>query len=301
MLPRVIGAHVELVTELADELDSVRADKGQIEQVIMNLVINARDAMPGGGTLTIATAEVELDEADAAELAMPAGRYVRLELSDTGCGIDAETQRHLFEPFFTTKEVGKGTGLGLATVYGIVTQSDGYVTVNSKVGQGSTFSIHLAAARAPADRPEQTVPREPSSGTETILVVEDELLVRDLARIALEGSGYRILDAESGLEALAVAEGHDGPIALLLTDVVMPLMGGFDLAARLAQSRPSTAVLYMSGYPAGCLGDGPGIPAGSNFIEKPFELAQLPAKVREVLDGVRAPLGERGDLAAHAA
>ncbi len=291
LLRRLIGEDVDLVTALAPDLAAVRADRGQVEQVIVNLALNARDAMPRGGKLTIATANAELgpEYADAHVGATP-GSYVLLAVSDTGAGMDADTVAHLFEPFFTTKEVGKGTGLGLATVYGIVKQSEGYIAVYSEPGEGTSFKIYLprvtsGAMAAPA--PPSPGPPAPSSlrGTETVLVVEDEEAVRSLSRRALEAGGYTVLAAAGGPDAVRLTERYGGPIHLLLTDVVMPGMSGRELAQQLAQRRPGLRVLYMSGYPGDAIVHRGALDPGTAFLQKPFMPEDLTRKVREVLDG----------------
>src|SRR6266571_2591092 len=291
MLRRLIGEDVDLVTRLAPHLDAVRADRGQIEQVLVNLVLNARDAMPQGGKLTIETANVELDPGyvETHEGAR-AGAYALLAVSDTGSGMDAETTAHLFEPFFTTKEVGKGTGLGLATVYGIVKQSEGYITAYSEPGHGTTFKIYLPRAAAPgAASPTPPAPPAPqgkatAGGSETILVVEDEEAVRSLSRRALEASGYTVLAAADGPDAVRRLERYGGPIHLVLTDVIMPGMNGRELAQRLVQRRPGLRVLYMSGYPGDAIVHRGALEPGTAFLQKPFMPEDLARKVREVLD-----------------
>src|SRR6266571_4899733 len=291
MLRRLIGEDVDLVTRPAPDLDAVRADRGQIEQVLVNLVLNARDAMPQGGKLTIETANVELDPGyvETHEGAR-AGAYALLAVSDTGSGMDAETTAHLFEPFFTTKEVGKGTGLGLATVYGIVKQSEGYITAYSEPGHGTTFKIYLPRAAAPgAASPTPPAPPAPqgkatAGGSETILVVEDEEAVRSLSRRALEASGYTVLAAADGPDAVRLLERYRGPIHLVLTDVIMPGMNGRELAQRLVQRRPGLRVLYMSGYPGDAIVHRGALEPGTAFLQKPFMPEDLARKVREVLD-----------------
>ena len=293
MLRRLIGEDVDLVTRPAPQLDAVRADRGQIEQVLVNLVLNARDAMPQGGKLTIETANVELDAgyAETHEGAR-AGPYALLAVSDTGSGLDAETAAHLFEPFFTTKEVGKGTGLGLATVYGIVKQSEGYITAYSEPGHGTTFKIYLPRAAAPGASPPSPTPSPPPAapgrttarGSETILVVEDEEAVRSLSRRALEASGYTVLAAADGPDAVRLLERYGGPIHLVLTDVIMPGMNGRELAHRLVQRRPGLRVLYMSGYPGDAIVHRGALEPGTAFLQKPFMPEDLARKVREVLD-----------------
>ena len=289
MLRRLIGEDVKLENALAPELGAVRVDAGQIEQVLVNLAVNARDAMPKGGNLTIRTADVLVDgKGDPPAPAIPAGRYVLLGVSDSGIGMGDEIREHLFEPFFTTKPRGKGTGLGLATVYGIVRQSGGYIAVDSAPGRGATFRIYLPRVDAPLDptgRPGRV--RAPAVGSETILLTEDEPLVRTLARKVLELARYRVLVAASGAEALALAERHEGPIHLLLTDVVMPEMNGRELAHRLASLRPDARVLYMSGYADEAIAQHGVLDPGTAFLQKPFTPDGLARKVREVLDQPR--------------
>ena len=285
MLRRLIGEHIALVTVLAPDLGRVRADPNQIEQVLVNLAVNARDAMADGGDLTIETANVDLDEAFAqAHLGSVPGPYALLAVSDTGVGMDATVRAHLFEPFFTTKEVGKGTGLGLATVYGIVKQSDGYISVYSEPGRGSSFKIYLPRIATPAASAPAPAKSGPGRGTETILVVEDDPAVLTLSRRALEAQGYLVLAAADAADALRLVERHGGTIQLLLTDVVMPGMSGRDLADQLAARRPGIRVLYMSGYPGDAVVQHGDLPAGSAFLQKPFSPDVLARKVRDVLD-----------------
>ncbi len=285
MLRRLVGEDVELRLTLASDAGNVRADSGQLQQVIMNLVVNARDAMPTGGKLLIETAHAELTE-QYAELrpAVIPGRYVMLAVSDTGVGMDAQTKARIFEPFFTTKEKGKGTGLGLSTVYGIVKQSGGYVWVYSEPGHGTTFKLYLPRVDAPAEP--QAPPREAATvtGTETILLAEDDEILRPLTKGLLAKLGYTVLEAESADQALAVAGARQGPIHLLLADVVMPGASGRELARRLAQSRPETRVLYVSGYTDDAIVHHGMLEPGLNFLQKPFTPAALARKVREVLD-----------------
>lgn len=287
MLRRLIGADIDLLTVMEPELGQVKADAGQIEQVLMNLAVNARDAMPSGGKLTIQTANVYLDDSYIRHhVTIQPGPYVVLAVSDTGCGMDAETQAHIFDPFFTTKEAGKGTGLGLSTVYGIVKQSGGNIWVYSEVGKGTTFKIYLPrVCEAIEQREEEEVARTGmQGGTETILLVEDEGIVRQLVRDVLESNGYRVLVATSGDEALQISERYQGLISLLMTDVVMPQMGGREVAERLALSRPEIKVLYMSGYTNGSIFHHGVLDEGIAFLEKPFTLESVTHKVREVLD-----------------
>ncbi len=288
MLRRVMGEDVEVVLSLADGLRCVKADRGQLEQVLLNLAVNARDAMPEGGRLTIETAEVDLDETYAERHHdVTPGRYLQIAVSDDGTGMDRATLDHLFEPFFTTKPAGKGTGLGLSTVYGIVRQSGGHVWVYSEVGRGTTFKVYLPAsneARSPGPRAAPPA----RGGEETILLVEDEPMVRNLAARLLRRQGYHVLEAANGGEALLLAEGHGGPIHLLLTDVVMPSMSGKQLAARLSALRPGLGVLFMSGYAENAIVHGGALEPGVEFIEKPLSAPALNRKVREVLDRASA-------------
>jgi PAS domain S-box-containing protein len=285
LLQRLVPADVELRVVLTRDLGNVRADPGQLQQVIMNLVVNARDAMPTGGKLLIETANGELTE-QYADQHQPviAGPYVMLAVSDTGVGMDLETKARIFEPFFTTKEKGKGTGLGLSTVYGIVKQSGGYVWVYSEPGRGTTFKLYLPRVDAPAEP--QAPPRETGTltGTETVLLAEDDDMLRPLSKALLEKLGYTVLDAANGEDALAVAREHRGPIQLLLADVVMPAPSGRQLAQRLAESRPETRVLYVSGYTDDAIVHHGMLEPGLAFLQKPFTPAALARKVRETLD-----------------
>ena len=287
MLQRILGEDIDLVQTLAPDLGLTLADPGQIEQVLMNLVVNARDAMPEGGKLTIETSNVEIDEEYAARhVAVTPGSYVQLAVSDKGCGMDEQTRERIFEPFFTTKERGKGTGLGLSTVYGIVKQSGGNIWVYSEPGQGTTFKIYLprAPSATAATAIEPTTIRAPSTGTETILVVEDEEALRKVALRALEAAGFKVLTAADGNEALMKSAQHAGDIQLLLTDVVMPGMSGRVLAQELAKTRPTIKVVYMSGYTDNAIVHHGVLDPGTHFLAKPFTSADLTQKVREVLD-----------------
>jgi len=291
MLRRLIGEDIELTTALDPALGRMKADQGQIMQVIMNLAVNSRDAMPEGGKLTIETSNVELDETFVhhSPYVQP-GQYVLLAVSDTGMGMDAETQAHIFEPFFTTKELGKGTGLGLATVYGVVKQSGGYIWVCSEPGQGATFKVYLPRVDEPVQETRrETRPAKSSQGSETILLVEDEQSLRTLTRDVLVESGYSVLDAESGAQAVEIAQSHPGPIHLLLTDVVMPGMNGPAVVEKLAVTRPDMRVLYMSGYTDRAIDQHGMLGSGSFLVQKPYTRDNLNRKVREVLDleGVR--------------
>jgi PAS domain S-box-containing protein len=298
MLNRLIGEDIDLEMIPSDDLGLVKADPGQIEQVIMNLAVNARDAMPKGGKLTIETTNVTLDESYARHHApVEPGEYVMLAMSDTGAGMDAETQTHIFEPFYTTKQ--KGTGLGLSTVYGIVKQSGGYIWVYSEAGKGTTFKIYLPrVSEAGEPTAPAVVAQAPANarGHETILLVEDEATVRQLALECLKLQGYNVLEAPEGGAALLLAQTHGGPIHLLLTDVIMPGMTGRELANQLTRSRPGMKVLYMSGYTENAIGHNGTLDAGVMLLQKPFSLPTLRAKVREVLDmslPLEAPMATR--------
>ncbi len=293
MLTRMIGEDIDLVMVPGPALGAIRADPGQIDQVIMNLAVNARDAMPQGGKLTIETANLTLDENFVRTRApLTAGNYVMLAISDTGIGMDTDTQSHIFEPFFTTKGA-KGTGLGLSTVYGIVKQSGGFIFVDSQPRRGTIFRAYFPRVDGREDAvAAQDSPGLPRAerGHETILLVEDEINLRHLARQYLETHGYKILEAEDGAAALQIVDGHKGTIDLLLTDVIMPGMNGRELAARIIKLLPAVRVLYMSGYTENAIGHDGMLDAGINLLQKPFSLPALKDRVREVLDSEPIPL-----------
>lgn len=287
MLRRLIGEHIEFQTNLSPSIDLVKADPGQLEQVLMNLVVNARDAMDAGGTLTIETTTVVIDAAyttgDAPNSC--AGRYVMLAVSDTGTGISPHDLEHIFEPFFTTKESGKGTGLGLSTVHGIVEQSGGHMSVHSEVARGTTFKIYLPCAEVNADAIAAASVRVASrAGSETILLVEDDRAVRTVATAALQRGGYRVIEADNGVSALRIVEAGDAAFDLVLSDMVMPGMGGRELAGHLQRLLPDVPVVLMSGYTRDAMLHSAQLPAGSPFLEKPFTPDGLTQKIRETLD-----------------
>ena len=285
LLRRLIDDHIEMVTCVRDDLGKVKADPAQIEQVIMNLVVNARDAMPGGGRLLLETSNVDLDSGYAVDhVSVKPGRYVMLAVSDTGVGMDESTVAHIFEPFYTTKESGRGTGLGLSTVYGIVKQSGGYIWVYSESGRGSTFKVYLPRVEESIEPPEpKQVPFFEQRGSEVVLLVEDEEAVRDLVRTILTGQGYEVLVALDPQQAEVIASKFPGEIHLLLTDVVMPGVGGRELAALITVMRPGIRVLYMSGYTENVITTGGLLEQGLAFLQKPFSPAALVQKIREVL------------------
>ena len=288
MLRRLIGADVDLVLSLEAEDGTIRADSGQIEQVIVNLVINARDAMPGGGKLLIETACLYIDEESAhGRLAVTPGHYVMLAVSDTGIGMTGEVRSRIFEPFFTTKARGKGTGLGLSTVYGIVQQSRASISVQSEPGQGTTFRLLFPAVHHGGREAAGPGADIPSFGHETILLTEDEAGVRGYVRHILERHGYHVAEASNGLEAMDVVRRYPGPIHLLLTDVVMPEVGGVELAAQFSAVYPGVPVLYMSGYNdrLWMQDENP-----VDYIQKPFASTALLAQIRELLDARREAL-----------
>ncbi|MBI4865698.1 MAG: response regulator [Candidatus Wallbacteria bacterium] len=283
MLRRLIGEHIALRTDLAESVWMVRADPGQMDQVLLNLAVNARDAMPGGGSLTITTANVAVSASS--RICVAPGEYVRLSVSDSGTGMDEATQARIFEPFFTTKPQGKGTGLGLATVHGIVQQSGGGISVSSRPGEGTRFDVYIprsaAAEAAVAHRP---AAERTARGQGTVLVVDDEEGVREMFRRTLAREGYQVLLAENGRSALELTKGHEGPIDLVITDVVMPEMGGAALATALQESRPLTRVLFVSGYTDDELGPQGGLDAGIHLMNKPVTPSELASRVRQLLE-----------------
>ncbi len=288
LLRRLIGEHIEIAMALAPALSLACVDRGQLEQVVMNLVVNARDAMPDGGRVTISTLNVDLDDSSLANEAATPGSYVMLAVTDTGTGMAEETHRRLFEPFFTTKEMGKGTGLGLSTTYGIVKQSKGYIGADTKLGSGTTFKVYLPiadeGAAAPVARPAVAAPAAGASAT--VLLVEDEAGVRRLLKRNLETAGYRVFDAVDGNEAERLFAAHKGTIDLLVTDIIMPRCGGPELYHRLQLQAPALRVLYMSGYTNQSSAQQAEIDAGLPFVQKPFTAAEFEQRVRESLDKI---------------
>jgi PAS domain S-box-containing protein len=294
MLRRLIGEDVDLRLSLRPDVGRVSMDPGQLEQVIMNLVVNARDAMPRGGSLVIETGCVHLDDGGGSVRALPVrpGHYALLAVSDTGTGMDSHTQARLFEPFFTTKHSGKGTGLGLSTVLGIVKQSGGSLEVDSEPGRGTAVKVYLPRIEQPVTVESPAVNAHARRGAETILLVEDEEMVRSLVSDALRRDGYRVLDAGGPVEAQRIAAGHEGPIDLLITDVVMPKLSGRELAEDLARQRREMKVLYMSGYTDAAVLNAGLAQKEVAFLQKPFTPAELSHKVREVLEGRTKRAGE---------
>jgi PAS domain S-box-containing protein len=285
MLRRLVGEDVTVAVRPALPLGSIRADAGQIEQVIMNLVVNSRDAMPDGGAITIETCNVDLDEMYGPTLEpVKPGRYVKLSVSDTGCGMDEEIRAHIFEPFYTTKEPGRGTGLGLATVYGIVKQSGGYIWVHSEPGQGSTFKLYFPfIGEAPIPLVRTNEYTEIRGGSETVLLVEDDDAVRELVITILQNAGYTVLSASNGESALELAAKHPGDVDLLLSDIVMPTISGVRLIPMLTAFRPNLRVILMSGHATKTLGRQASLPADAVFLEKPFTKSSLLMAVQGVL------------------
>jgi CheY-like chemotaxis protein len=287
MLPRLLGEDVQAVLSLDSALGHVSADRGQLEQVLMNLAVNARDAMPQGGKLTVRTANVVIDNSTTwiHGVKMPPGSYVVLAVGDTGVGMSPEIQAQIFDPFFTTKEQGKGTGLGLATVYGIVRQSGGYICVDSELGRGTTFEVYLPRVEA-KKAAASAIPfiEEVPAGTGTILLVEDETALREVASEYLRAQGYRVVEAGTGERALELCQSHSGAIDLLITDIVMPGGSGPSVAKALAQARPGMPTIFMSGYTDRAIGPevlGP----NATFFQKPFSLDALARKVHTLLNG----------------
>jgi two-component system cell cycle sensor histidine kinase/response regulator CckA len=284
MLRRLLGEQITIATVLADDIDPVMADVTHLEQILVNLSVNARDAMPEGGRLTLATRNIILDAGyAAAHPGAKAGSYVTLAVTDTGAGMSSETQRRIFEPFFTTKERGRGTGLGLAAVYGIVKQLDGYIEVESQPARGSTFTIYLPRTEQAARGPIRPVPVMSPAGTETILLVEDERGVRAFMKITLQRFGYQVIEADTAEAALMLLDGSDTPVHLLLTDIVLPRMDGRELAVRVTRDRPHVHVLFMSGYASGQSTIEGFLEPGSQFLEKPFTAHALLTKTRQLL------------------
>ncbi len=297
MLRRLIGEDIDFVTALAADLGRVKADPGQIEQVIMNLALNARDAMPAGGKLTVETCNVELDaEYAARHVAVTPGSHVMIAVTDNGCGMDEETKKKIFDPFFTTKEPGKGTGLGLSTVYGIVKQSGGNIWVYSEPGRGTTFKIYLPRTEAEAVAKDQRVEAAQALGAgEHVLAVEDDPILRELMARMLKRLGYRATLAANGSEALLLVEEKKLRPDLILTDVVMPGMSGKELAERLHQTLPDTKVLYMSGYTDNAIVHHGVLDPGTPFLQKPFRIGDLGSMIESLLsEGRSEPKGRRG-------
>lgn len=286
LLRRTLREDIGIQIHFGESIPQVEGDLGQIEQVIMNLVVNAQDAMPEGGILTIETAQVDLDENYAKQKnGVTAGSYVMLAISDNGIGMDEDTFNQLFEPFFTTKEQGKGTGLGMSTAYGIIKQHGGNIWAYSEPGQGTTIKIYLPVTTKPGEVIPRADHRKPvSKGMETVLLAEDDQQVRNLTKAILERYGYKVLVAGSGQEALSIVINHEGPIQLLITDVIMPDMNGKELYQKISKDYPEIKVLYMSGYTDNVIAHHGGIDPGVNFIEKPFNVKTLAAKVRQVLE-----------------
>jgi CheY-like chemotaxis protein len=285
MLARLLGADIDLATRLEPGLWPVFADPGMVEQVLLNLCVNARDAMPRGGRLTVETANVRLGaEYAGAHHGVRPGAYALLAVADTGAGIPPDVLPHVFEPFFTTKPPGKGTGLGLATVHGIVERFGGSVGVYTEAGVGTTFKVYLPRSEEAARGPSGSVPVPPPRGTETVLLVEDDAAVRALAGHLLREAGYTVIEAASGRDALRAADGHGAPVRLLVTDVVLPGMGGRELAARFRAAHPGARVLFMSGYTDDAVVRHGVLAAEAAFLQKPFTAAGLAHKVRETLD-----------------
>ncbi|MGH7867713.1 MAG: ATP-binding protein, partial [Candidatus Dormibacteraceae bacterium] len=280
----LIPSNVDVVPILAPTIGQIKADSSQVQQVLINLVVNARDAMPQGGKVVIETANVDLDEEYASGyLDVRPGPYVMLSVSDTGCGMDAETRSHIFEPFFTTKEEGKGTGLGLSTVHGIVKQSGGFIAVASTAGKGTTFRIFLPRGEQPVEEPDVTPPPIEWVGTETVLLVEDETALRRLLCLSLERRGYKIFAAKDGAEAIEIFLQHGDQIHLVVSDIMMPHVDGFELKQRIAALSPDVKFLFMSGYSQEIVEQRQKVLEGCAFLEKPFLPDELAGKVRDLL------------------
>jgi PAS domain S-box-containing protein len=289
MLSRLIGENIQIITELEEGLWRVSADPGQIDQIIVNLSVNGRDAMASGGTLTIRTANANLtDEYSAGHLGVTPGAYVQMVVSDTGHGMDAETRAHIFEPFFTTKEAGRGTGLGLATVYGIIKQSGGDIWVYSEVGIGTSINVYLPRLTAEEEKPEQAPARIPQQGTESVLLVEDEESLRKLVTQLLEVAGYHVRAVTNADEAFQICSDPDVAIDLLLTDLVLSKGTGWEIASKALQVRPSLKILFMSGYSEGTVFGGRSLETGVNFIQKPFSGTDLRSRIRQVIESTPA-------------
>jgi signal transduction histidine kinase/CheY-like chemotaxis protein len=298
LLRPLIGENIELVTRLSTQTGHTRADTSQLEQVIMNLVVNAKDAMPEGGKLTLQSSDVTVRQNFSEQRFIQPGRYAVISVTDTGQGMDKETQSRIFEPFFTTKEKGKGTGLGLSTVYGIVKQSNGYVFAQSEIGAGTTFHVYLPRVEDPAEEVSPAKSRQnEAGGCETVLLVEDEESVRELVRLTLASRGYKVLEAENGEGGLRIAETCKEPIDILITDVVMPGIGGRELAKKLLALRPGISVLYLSGYTEDAVITHGALAPGTAFLQKPFTLQSLAEKVREVLRSRSAPASASKSIA----
>ena len=291
MLARLIGDNIAITSDLAPDLHSAKVDRGQLEQVVMNLVVNARDAMAGGGRVSIATRNVAIDHTFRSEDPVTPGDYILLTIGDTGTGMTAATLRRVFEPFFTTKELGKGTGLGLAMVYGIVKQSDGHIAVESEPSRGTTFRVYLPRCDAMAEGDARRRKDAILLGRETVLLVEDDEGVRAVASAMLRTLGYRVVEAPGGLEALRTCREYPGPIHLLLTDVVMPMMNGREVADRVRVLVPGVKVLFMSGYTDDSILRHGVLDEGVSFLNKPLSHESLSRKLREVLDPIPAAGG----------
>jgi two-component system cell cycle sensor histidine kinase/response regulator CckA len=290
MLCRIVGEDIAFTSVLAPRLGSVEVDPGQIEQILLNLVVNARDAMPGGGTLTIATRNVDLGDAAAAEAALAPGRYVELSVTDTGTGMDSATRARIFEPFFTTKEVGKGTGLGLSTVFGIVKQAAGTIGVQSRPGRGATFRIHLPRVDdLPDSMPPESLEKHRHSHAETLLLVEDEDSVRRVLRRLLQSHGYTVIEASGAAAALRMLREGDCAVDLVITDLVMPDVDGRTLGEQIIGEHPGVKMLYMSGYPDHMAMKGRALAVADHFVTKPFTQEQMHEAVRRALAGGRRP------------